>query len=149
LSAQTAYVRFYLLPAEHSYLMFTAVLRTGLLHWFPAKPLLLMHTFFADGHRLAVTNVQLPFRPSANNSVTTLCCADVNATKDVLDFCRTAVREHLDAGRKLAPILSPDEFVAKVAELSQQNSELARRRGYYSWRDAVAQSFTAPAKEEL
>jgi hypothetical protein len=73
----------------------------------------------------------------------------VNAPEEFVACCRAEVGKLLSAGKQLAPILSPKELIAKVAEQREETGKWLKQRGYYSWRKAVAQSFVGFPKDEL
>jgi hypothetical protein len=143
------YVRLYFLPAEHSYLFFNIMLVAETSLYYPARPHWVAHTFFADGHSLVANSSSLkrprPYVPDR----TVRNFPGVRTPQEFLDRYRTVVHELLEAGRQLSPPLTTDEFFAKVEGHRQQAAERARRRGYYSWRQAIADSFRAPDPDEL
>ena len=148
-TAQKAFIRCYLLPDDRTYLMLNIILTLGSRHCFPAKPLFVATTFFSDGHMLQVGNSELRLRKPRDASVSERRHPGVNRPADFIARCRDESRKFLDAGKELASILTPQDLIAKLAELHETTGERLARHGYYSWREAIVQSFLTPARDEL
>jgi hypothetical protein len=145
----STYVRFFLLPKDGIYLLFNITLNTKSYRYFPARPSLVAHAFFSDDYRLVATNSHSRSPPPVPPGVAWLRLPGADSPQEFVARCREAVGKTLDAGRQLAPVLSPDELVAKIAEARRQSGEWARRYGYYTWRQAIADSFSVLAEQDL
>jgi hypothetical protein len=146
---QTTYLRCYLLPGVQTYLILKIVLRFRAHHSYPAKVLFTAYTFFSDGHTLVVGNSELRVRLPADPRVTTRMHPDVNALPEFLVRHGGELRQLLDAGKQPAPRFSPQEVMTKVADLHEKTGEQLARYGYYSWPEAIVQSFVIGQHDEL
>jgi hypothetical protein len=121
----------------------------GELPLFPARPVFLAYTFFADGHTLLVSNSELQSRMPPDTATSVCWLRDVDTPEEFVARCQREVRELLDAGRLLAPALTPEELIARLTDLREKTGEGLRRQGYYSWREAFARTFAPLPREEL
>jgi hypothetical protein len=129
--------------------MLNIFLRFRAHHSYPAKVLFTAYTFFSNGHTLVVGNSELRVRLPADPRVTTRMHRDVSALPEFLVRHDDELRQLLDAGQQPAPRLSPQEVMTKVADLHEKTGEQLARHGYYSWREAIVQSFVIGQHDEL
>jgi hypothetical protein len=145
---QTSYVRCYLLPGEHTYLMLNILFTFRPNRSYPAKPLLVAYACFSDGQTLLVGNSELRVRYPADPDVITRMHRDVCTLPDFLIRQREELRRQFDAGKQPAPVLTPQELMAKLADVHERTGGQLARRGYYSWREAAVQSFVGGQHDE-
>jgi hypothetical protein len=145
----TSYTRIFLWPEEHTYVHLLLLLSTRQFQLFPAKPTLLLTTYFADGRRLSTANAGLGYRKQLNERVTVRYFMDCGDPEAMLDRHRRLLHRLLGEGQRLAPVMSPQGLLDRMVREHDEARELAERRGYYSWGDALRQTFDLPRREYL
>jgi hypothetical protein len=137
----TTYIRFYLLPADRTYVVLNLMFRTASFQKFPAMAHLLIQTFFTDGHRLVSVNSRASgHRKPTAPALTFRQYPDFDFA-ELIARHRSVLQRLQVEGHQVAPTLSPDAFVDRLAEEHRKAAERATKYGYYSWSAAIRQSF--------
>ncbi|MGE5609038.1 MAG: hypothetical protein ACM359_07275 [Bacillota bacterium] len=129
--------------------VFVALMRqTKNLLFFPAKPVLMMSTQFADGRRHNTLGDPV-YRHEAMPGVTNRCCLNSADIYEMLALHRRRVNKLVAAGAKP---LSPPNTPAEVIQYLHQEHELGRKAWWtspYSYGDAIHEAFKVCRREYL
>jgi hypothetical protein len=143
----TGCYRLFMLPAERIYVILNLLYGTEKHVHFPVKVWCLGTTYFTDGTRLLMTSEGGGYRKSRDPLAIHRFYPEVEDSAVLLDRLRATIAHLIAEGKELAPPMSPDELLARVAADHDRVAELTRRAGYYTWRAAVRQSFKLVRRE--
>jgi hypothetical protein len=138
----TSYIRAFGVPEDHTYvsLLLLYGLRNGY-KMFPAKATLLVTTYFDGGERLVCSNSGTGYRKKLNPRVTMRYFDDLEDPAALLGRHRQELRRLLGEGRRLAPLMGPDELLRRHEQDHEEARQLVVRYGYWRWGDALRQTF--------
>jgi hypothetical protein len=144
------YFRIFQLPADRSYVFLGIMPATEQFQLFPAGTYLVINTYFEDGSRLVSSDSKgAGYKKTRNANVVMRCFPDAKGPGDLIAHHREILRELIEEGRRLAPLLNAQGVIAAQVRAIEETSELAKEEGYYTWGAAVRQSFGLVRHEYL
>lgn len=122
--------------------------KTDKLVFFPAKPVIILSTRFADGRRHSTTNRPI-YRKRSRPQVTARCLPEEGEAHEV--FARH--RRHVDrliaaGGVPIPPATNPEQVLERMRTEHEEGRE-AWQRAPYSWGDALHDAFKICRREYL
>jgi hypothetical protein len=108
---------------------------------FPARATLLVTTYFEGGERLVSSNSGMGYRKKLDARVTMRSYDDAEDPATLLARHRRDLQRLLAGGRRLAPLLGPDELLRRTEHDHEETRHLLDRYGYWRWGDALRQTF--------
>jgi hypothetical protein len=138
----TSYIRSFVVAQEHTYvsLLLLYGTRNGFV-MFPAKATVMATTYFDGGERLVSSNSGLGFRKKLNPRVIMRHFEGTEDPAALLARHRQEGQRLLGEGRRLAPLMGPEELLRRMESDHEESREILQRYGYWSWGDAVRQTF--------
>jgi hypothetical protein len=138
----TSYIRAFAVPQEHTYVSLLLLYGTpnGFV-MFPAKATLLVTTYFDGDERLASSNSATGFRKKLDPRVTMRHFEGAEDPATLLARHRREVQRLLGEGRRLAPLMGPEELLRRLERDHEEARHLVQRYGYWRWGDALRQAF--------
>lgn len=122
--------------------------RTENLRYFPAKPVIVLTTRFADGRRHSTTNHPL-YRKQSRPNVTARCLPVEGGVDEVYARHRRHVDRLIAAGAvPIPPAATAEQVLDQRREMHEEGRE-AWRRSPYSWGDALHDAFKVCRREYL
>jgi len=140
--------RIYALPTESTFVILNFMVRTANLVLFPAKGFYHLSTYFTDGRAVSFTEGG-GYRKKLRADVFTRCFPGIHDPQTLLDKHRRFVKQKLDEGHTLAPLMDVRELLERMSREHEQTRQLYERYGYYSWAAAFRQSFGLVRREFL
>jgi len=142
------YNRIYALPAECTFVIINFMVRTANLVLFPARGFYLLSTHLKDGRAISITEGG-GYRKKLRADVFMRCFPGIHDPQTLLDKHRRFVKQKLDEGHTLAPLMDVRELLEKMSREHEETRQLYERHGYYSWSAAFRQSFGLVRREFL
>jgi hypothetical protein len=149
-SAHPAYWRIFHMPKDHSYVFFSLALSTRTLGFYPARPHIVVHTFFADRSRLvSATGKSRAYRKPRMPNVIVRNFPDITDPDELMQRHRQVLRRVVDEGRRPARPMTADELLQRMIEEYEVSRALSNEYGHYTWSEALRQSFGLMRRELL
>jgi hypothetical protein len=133
--------RHYVLPEERLFVSLVLLRATRTQLFFPARALLLAHSYFADGARLVSRNSDTVERAIPNSKAILYRIPNARDPASFLRRHREKVQQLLADGRQLASPMSLQMHLDSLRDAFARTSAYRQKHGYYSWCDAVRQHF--------
>jgi hypothetical protein len=147
-TSNLSYIRVFQFAEDHTQVLLNVMLATANLHFFPANSFLLVSTHFADGSKLTSINSKASgFQRSRRTNMISRRFPGIDNPGELLVRHREVLNGLLNEGRRLAPLLSTEGFVRAWIKEHEENGELAKEQGYYTWGAAFRQSFGIVRRE--
>ena len=143
----TDYHRVFVWPAERTYVFLNLLYSSQSFRHFPVKAWPLSTTYFSDGTRLIVTSEGGGYRKSRDPLAIQRIYPEADDPATLLELHQATLRRLLAEGKELAPLMSPDELLARFEADAERVREITRRDGYFSWGAATRQSFNLIRRE--
>jgi hypothetical protein len=136
----TAYVRVFVLPAQHTYVFLNLMLATTGFKKFPAHAFFLLSTYF-ENLRVVSIHEGGGFRKRFMPGVLSRVFPGVHDPATLLAAHGRLVEQKQAEGHVLGPLMEAPALFERMAQDHEEASAVLRRRGYYSWSAAVRQNF--------
>jgi hypothetical protein len=145
-SSNDSYVRIYVLPEARSYFFFSFLRASRSHHYFPARPVFLLKTYFDDGHRLYSAST-LGFERLHTPNCTARHLADEYDVEQALESHQRTVAKLIAEGRTVKRLMPAEELVDLTAQEHAEAATLRKVHGYFTLRGAIRQAFDLPRPE--
>jgi hypothetical protein len=138
----TSYIRQFALPEDATYVSLLLLYGTsnGFV-LFPARATLMVTTYFDNGERLTSSNSGMGYRKKLDPRVTARSYDDAEDPADLLARHRRELERLLGEGRRVQPLMGPEELLRRIERDHEEARERLARYGYWRWGDALRQTF--------
>jgi hypothetical protein len=138
----TSYTRLFALPEDPTYVHLLLLYGTSnRFVLFPARATLLVTTYFDSGERLTSSNSGTGYRKKLDPRVTVRSYDDAEDPADLLARHRRELQRLLGEGRRVQPLMGPEELLHRIERDHEETREALARYGYWRWGDALRQAF--------